>query len=56
MISPPVLRGLGRPSSLAEMGCLERIPRRVETKAAPVRERKRFPFDSALTCQYDLVT
>lgn len=37
MISPPVSLGMGSWSSLAVMGDLERIPRRVDTKAAPVR-------------------
>lgn len=48
MIKPPVSRGEGRPSSFPVMGGLERIPRRVDTNAAPVRERKCFPFASAV--------
>lgn len=37
MMSPPVSLGIGRCSSTAEMGDLERMPSRVETKVAPVR-------------------
>jgi hypothetical protein len=37
MIKPPVVLGKGSWSSLAVIGGLERIPRRVDTKAAPVR-------------------
>lgn len=48
-MSPPVCLGRGRWSSAAEMGALERMPRRVETKAAPVRYRQCLPLDSAET-------
>lgn len=37
MIRPPVSLGLGSLSSVAVMGALERMPSRVDTKAAPVR-------------------